>query len=67
MALGLAGPWPGHGWRLAWPWLAFGLALGLALGVAIGLFLDDWIDWNRTDQTDSTGLARTGPDQKGPQ
>ena len=27
----LAGPWPGPGWPLAWPWLALGLALGWPL------------------------------------
>ena len=27
----LAGPWPGPGWPLAWPWLALGVALGWPL------------------------------------
>ena len=50
LGVALAGPWPGSGWPLAWPWLALGLALPgpwpgpgwplawpwLALGLALG-------------------------------
>ena len=48
LGLALAGPWPGHGWPLAWPlagpwpgpWLALGPALGWPLAgpwLALGL------------------------------